>query len=110
MYFRQRFAGRASARFVVAEYIEVFYNRQQLHSTPGYPFEALTDYRARQPLRRDNHQPRLPPDRVRAALHPPRLRLKRAYAHRGKLGDRAAAAAARVLAAEVDNPALQRLE
>ena len=34
----------------------------------------------------------------------------RAYAHRANLGDRAAAAAARVLAAEVDNPALPRLE
>jgi len=34
----------------------------------------------------------------------------RAYAHRGKHGDRAAAEAARVLAAEVDNPALRRLE
>jgi DNA-binding SARP family transcriptional activator len=34
----------------------------------------------------------------------------RAYAHRGNLGDRAAAAAARVLAAEVDNPALRGLE
>lgn len=33
----------------------------------------------------------------------------RAYAHRGKLGDRSAAEAARVLAAEVDNPALQHL-
>lgn len=32
----------------------------------------------------------------------------RAYAHRGRLGDRAAAEAARVLAAEVDNPALRR--
>lgn len=31
----------------------------------------------------------------------------RAYAHRGRLGDRSAAQAARVLAAEVDNPALQ---
>jgi hypothetical protein len=34
----------------------------------------------------------------------------RAYAHRGRLGDRVAADAARVLAAEVDNPALRRLE
>jgi tetratricopeptide (TPR) repeat protein len=34
----------------------------------------------------------------------------RAYAHRGKLGDRSATDAARVLAAEVDNPDLQRLE
>jgi tetratricopeptide (TPR) repeat protein len=34
----------------------------------------------------------------------------RAYAHRGKLGDQVAAAAARVLAAEVDNPDLRRLE
>ncbi|MDP9399233.1 MAG: IS3 family transposase, partial [Actinomycetota bacterium] len=38
----------ARARFAVAEYIEVFYNRQRLHSTLGYrtPIEALTDYRA----------------------------------------------------------------
>jgi tetratricopeptide (TPR) repeat protein len=33
----------------------------------------------------------------------------RAYAHRGRLGDRVAGDAARVLAAEVDSPALQRL-
>ena len=30
----------------------------------------------------------------------------RAYLHRGRLGDRAAAEAARILAAEVDNPAV----
>jgi putative transposase len=48
MYYRQAFATRARARFAVAEYIEVFYNRRRLHSTLGYrtPFEALTDYRA----------------------------------------------------------------
>jgi putative transposase len=48
MYYRQTFATRARARFAVAEYIEVFYNRRRLHSTLGYrtPFEALTDYRA----------------------------------------------------------------
>ena len=47
MYHRQSFATRARARFAVAEYIEVFYNRRRLHSTLGYrtPFEALTDYR-----------------------------------------------------------------
>jgi transposase InsO family protein len=47
MYYCQRFATRARARFVVADYIEVFYNRQRLHSTLGYrtPHEALTDYR-----------------------------------------------------------------
>ena len=47
MYYRQSFATRARARFAVAEYIEVFYNRRRLHSTLGYrtPFEALTDYR-----------------------------------------------------------------
>jgi transposase InsO family protein len=48
MYYRQSFATRARARFAVAEYIEVFYNRKRLHSTLGYrtPFEALTDHRA----------------------------------------------------------------
>ena len=47
MYYRQSFATRARARFAVAEYIEVFYNRRRLHSTLGYrtPVEALTDYR-----------------------------------------------------------------
>jgi putative transposase len=47
MYHRQAFNTRARARFAVAEYIEVFYNRRRLHSTLGYrtPFEALTDYR-----------------------------------------------------------------
>jgi transposase InsO family protein len=46
MYHRQAFPGRARARFAVAGYIEVFYNRQRLHSTLGYrtPAEALTDY------------------------------------------------------------------
>ena len=44
MYYRYRFPTRARARFAVAEYIEVFYNRCRLHSTLGYrtPFEALT--------------------------------------------------------------------
>jgi transposase InsO family protein len=48
MYYRQTFATRARARFAVAEYIEVFYNRRRLHSTLGYrtPFDALNDYRA----------------------------------------------------------------
>lgn len=47
MYHRQFFPTRARARFAVAEYIEVFYNRKRLHSTLGYrtPFEALTNYR-----------------------------------------------------------------
>jgi hypothetical protein len=46
MYYQQTFADRARARFAVAEYIEVFYNRIRLHSTLGYrtPSEALTDY------------------------------------------------------------------
>jgi transposase InsO family protein len=46
MYYRSSFPTRARARFAVADYIEVFYNRQRLHSTLGYrtPFEALTDY------------------------------------------------------------------
>jgi putative transposase len=49
MYYRQRFATRARALFAVAEYIEVFYNRQRLHSTLGYrtPVEALNDSRLR---------------------------------------------------------------
>jgi putative transposase len=48
MYYRQAFPGRAHAKFAVADYIEVFYNRKRLHSTLGYrtPLEALTDYHA----------------------------------------------------------------
>ena len=47
MYHRYTFATRDRARFAVADYIEVFYNRRRLHSTLGYrtPLEALTDYR-----------------------------------------------------------------
>jgi putative transposase len=47
MYYRQHWPTRARARFAVAEYIEVFYNRRRLHSTLNYrtPFEALTDHR-----------------------------------------------------------------
>jgi transposase InsO family protein len=36
MYYRQSFPGRAHARFAVADYIEVFYNRKRLHSVLGY--------------------------------------------------------------------------
>ncbi|WJK38458.1 IS3 family transposase [Solwaraspora sp. WMMA2056] len=48
MYHRERFDTRARARFAVAEYIEVFYNRQRLHSSLDYrtPAEALTGYQA----------------------------------------------------------------
>ena len=48
MYYRQSFPSRARARFAVAGYIEVFYNRQRLHSALGYrtPFEALTQFQA----------------------------------------------------------------
>ncbi len=46
MYSRQAFPDRARARFAVADYIEVFYNRKRLHSALGYrtPAEVLTDY------------------------------------------------------------------
>jgi putative transposase len=48
MYYRQAFPDRAHARFAVADYIEVFYNRQRLHSTLGYrtPAEVLTEFQA----------------------------------------------------------------
>jgi transposase InsO family protein len=47
MYYRASWPTRARAKFAVAEYIEVFYNRRRLHSTLGYrtPLEALTDRR-----------------------------------------------------------------
>jgi putative transposase len=47
MYYRYTFPTRARARFAVADYIEVFYNRRRLHSTLGYrtPTEALSHYR-----------------------------------------------------------------
>jgi len=40
-----RFRTRAEARAAVFEYVEVFYNRQRLHSALGYrtPAEARTD-------------------------------------------------------------------
>ncbi|MDQ1634981.1 MAG: putative transposase [Frankiaceae bacterium] len=46
MFYREKFPTRARARFAVAEYIEVFYNRQRLHSTLGYrtPARALADH------------------------------------------------------------------
>jgi putative transposase len=49
MYHHQQHPTRARARFAVAEYIEVFYNRQRLHSALGYrtPAEALTDHQRR---------------------------------------------------------------
>jgi transposase InsO family protein len=49
MYHRQRFDTRTCARFAVAEYIEIFYNRQRLHSTLGYhtPAEALAQHQFR---------------------------------------------------------------
>lgn len=46
MYHRQKFTTRARARFAVMEYIEVFYNRQRIHSTLGYrtPAEVRQAY------------------------------------------------------------------
>lgn len=46
MYHRYRFTTRARARFAVAEYIEVFYNRKRRHSSLGYktPVAALADH------------------------------------------------------------------
>jgi putative transposase len=46
MYHRQAFPSPVRARFAVADYIEVFYNRQRLHSTLGYrtPFEVLIEF------------------------------------------------------------------
>ena len=46
MYYRYTFPTRARARFAVAEYIEVFYNRRRMHSTLGYrtPAQALADH------------------------------------------------------------------
>ncbi len=51
MYYQHVFPTRARARFAVAEYIEVFYNRKRLHSTLGYrtPAEVLTHHQQRAP-------------------------------------------------------------
>jgi transposase InsO family protein len=46
MYYRYRFTSRARARFAVAEYIEVSYNRKRAHSSTGYltPSEKLQEF------------------------------------------------------------------
>lgn len=46
LYHRYSWPSRARARFAVAEYIEVFYNRRRRHSSLGYrtPIQALTDH------------------------------------------------------------------
>lgn len=46
MFHRQHWPTRARARFAVASYIEVYYNRRRLHSSLGYrtPHEAFTDH------------------------------------------------------------------
>ena len=48
IYHRHRFTTKARARFAVADYIKVFYNRKRMHSTLGYrtPTQALNDYRS----------------------------------------------------------------
>ena len=48
-YHRESFPTRARARFAVADYIEMFYNRQRLHSSLGYrtPAEVFTEYQQR---------------------------------------------------------------
>ena len=45
-YHLHQHATRARARFAVADYIEVFYNRRRLHSSLSYraPAEALHDH------------------------------------------------------------------
>jgi putative transposase len=42
-------AANTRARFAVADFIEVFYNRTRLHSHLGYrtPAEVLADYQSR---------------------------------------------------------------
>jgi putative transposase len=58
LYYRQRFDTRAQARFAVAEYIEIFYNRKRLHSSLGYrtPAETLADTRAAPRPDHHNHE------------------------------------------------------
>ena len=48
MYYQQVFTTRPRARMAVAEYIEVFYNRQRPHSSLGYrtPVRARNDHQA----------------------------------------------------------------
>ena len=47
--YRTVYPTREKARRAIAEYIEVFYNRQRLHSGLGYktPLEATNEYRQR---------------------------------------------------------------
>ena len=43
---RQSFVSRAQARLVIFEYLEVFYNRQRLHSSLGYLSPVTYELRA----------------------------------------------------------------
>lgn len=47
--YRTVFATRRKARLAIAEYIEVFYNRQRLHSALGYktPASVEAEYHSR---------------------------------------------------------------
>jgi transposase InsO family protein len=46
MYHLEKFATKAKAKMAVAEYIEIYYNRQRPHSTLGYrtPAQAMADH------------------------------------------------------------------
>jgi len=48
MHYRHAFPTWARTRFAVAGYIEIFYNRQRLHSALGYriPAEVVTQFQA----------------------------------------------------------------
>ena len=45
MYYRQDFPDRARARFAIAEYIEVFYNRRSAAFHPGLPDPRRSPHR-----------------------------------------------------------------
>jgi len=70
---RRTFASRAQARAAIFEWIEVFYNRERLHSAPGYKSPVDFENQINQTM--SHASPRhCPPNRCKATIEMMRAR------------------------------------